>query len=74
MIANPDDYACRRCYLIDGCPKCADKAKNALGADGFVEVADGKFAIVSASMSAKASADAIASTGVDVIFCLPVLD
>ena len=74
MIANPDDYVCRRCYLISGCPKCAEKAKNALGAEGFVEVADGKFAIVSAQMSAKASADAIASTGVEVIFCLPVLD
>ena len=74
MIADPADYVCRRCYLISGCPKCAQKAQNALGADCFVEVSDGKFAIVSAPMSAKASADAIASTGVETIFCLPVLD
>ena len=74
MIADPADYVCRRCYLISGCPKCAQKAQNALGADCFVEVSDGKFAIVSVPMSAKASADAIASTGVETIFCLPVLD
>ena len=74
MIADPADYVCRRCYLIAGCPKCAEKAKNALGADSFVEVSDGKFAVVSAPMSAKAADGAIASTGVEVVFCLPVLD
>ena len=74
MIADPADYTCRRCYLISGCPKCAEKTQKALGADSFVEVADGKFAIVSAAMSAKAAEAAMAATGVDVIFCLPVLD
>ena len=74
MIADPADYTCRRCYLINGCPKCAEKTQKALGADRYVEVADGKFAIVSAPMTEKAAAEAFASTGVELIFCLPVLD
>lgn len=74
MIADPADYVCRRCYLISGCPKCAEKTQKALGAESFVEVADGKFAIVSAPMSEKAATEAFAATGVEQIFCLPVLD
>ncbi len=73
-IASPDGYACRRCYVIDGCPKCAQKAQNALGADCFVELGEGKFAVVSKSLCAKDAAAAIASTGVAVAFVLPVLD
>ncbi|MBR3895048.1 MAG: homoserine dehydrogenase [Clostridia bacterium] len=73
-VAQKGDYACRRCYVIDGCPKCAEKAKTALGADGFETVADGKFAIISRVMSEQEAEAAIAATGVSVVFCLPVLD
>jgi len=73
-VADSADYACRRCYVIDGCPKCAEKAKAALGAERFEAVADGKFAIVSRVMTEKEAEAAMAATGVSVVFCLPVLD
>ncbi len=73
-IANADDYACRRCYLFEGCPKCAEKAKKALRAEDCVFVEDGKFAVVSARMTAKETSSALAPTGLKAVFCLPVLD
>ena len=74
LLADSADYTARRCYLIAGCPKCAEKAKNALNAETCVCVEDGKYAVVSAPMTAKAASEALASTGLEVIFCLPVLD
>ena len=73
-IADARDYACRRCYLIEGCPKCAEKAKAAFDTEDCVFVEDGKFAVVSRVMSAKEANAALASTGLDAVFCLPVLD
>ncbi len=73
-VADRADYACRRCYVIDGCPKCAEKAKAALGAEEYVAVADGKFAIVSRVMPEQEAEEAMAATGVSVVFRLPVLD
>lgn len=73
-IANADDYACRRCYLFEGCPKCAEKAKKALRTEDCVFVEDGKFAVVSARMTAKETSSALAPTGLNAVFCLPVLD
>ncbi len=73
-IADADDYSCRRCYLIEGCPKCAAKAKAALDTEDCVFVEDGKFAVISARMTAKAASEALASTGLGAVFCLPVLD
>lgn len=73
-IADADDYACRRCYLFEGCPKCAAKAKAALDTEDCVFVEDGKFAVVSARMTAKEASSALAPTGLEAVFCLPVLD
>ena len=73
-VADRADYVCRRCYVIDGCPKCAEKARTALGAESYECVADGKFAIVSRMMSEKEASAAMEATGVQVVFCLPVLD
>ncbi len=73
-IADASDYSCRRCYLIEGCPMCAAKAKAALRTEDCVFVEDGRFAVVSASMSAREAAAALASTGLEALFCLPVLD
>lgn len=73
-VADADAYACRRCYLIEGCPKCAAKAKTAFKTEDCVFVEDGKFAVVSAPMTAKDAAVALASTGLNPVFCLPVLD
>ncbi len=73
-IADAGDYSCRRCYLIEGCPKCAAKAKTALNTEDCVFVEDGKFAVVSAPMTEKDAATALAATGLQPVFCLPVLD
>ena len=73
-LADPADYACRRVYLIDGCPKCAAKAKTAFGTEDCVFVTDTKFALVTPVMTAKEAQAAFATTGLDAIFCLPVLD
>ena len=67
-------YECRRCVVIDGCPKCAEKAKNALGADAFVCVKDGKYAVISAKMTADAAQSALAGVGLTAALTLPVLD
>ena len=74
MLADPADYTCRRCYLIDGCPKCAAKAKAALGTEDCVFITDTKFAVISPAMSARDAEAAIKSSGLEPIFCLPVLD
>lgn len=73
-VADSADYVCRRCYVIDGCPKCAEKAKTALGAESYECVADGKFAVVSRMMSEREASAAMEAAGVQVAFCLPVLD
>jgi homoserine dehydrogenase len=74
MLADPADYTCRRCYLIEGCPKCAAKAKAALGTEECVFITDTKFAVISPAMRARDAEAAIGSTGLEPIFCLPVLD
>ncbi|MBQ7346378.1 MAG: homoserine dehydrogenase [Clostridia bacterium] len=73
-IADKADYICRRCYLIEGCPQCAAKAKAALGTEICEFVEDGKFAVVSREMSEKEATAALASIGLQAVFCLPVLD
>ena len=73
-VADPASYACRRCYVIEGCQKCAEKAKKAFGCDDATFLTDGKFAIVSSVMTAKDAALALASTGLEAKLCLPVLD
>lgn len=73
-LANPADYRCRRVYVIDGCPKCAAKAKAAFACEDCVFVTDSKFAVVTPVMSEKEATDALTSTGLQANFCLPVLD
>ncbi len=73
-IADTDAFVCRRCYLFEGCPRCAEKAKNALGADAYELIREGAFALISAKMTAREADDALAPTGLKPIFCLPVLD
>ncbi|MBE6553985.1 MAG: homoserine dehydrogenase [Ruminococcaceae bacterium] len=73
-LADTADYACRRCYLFDGCPKCAEKAKKALGTEDCTFITDTKFAVISPVMTARDAALAIEQSGLTPIFVLPVLD
>ncbi|MBQ7335356.1 MAG: homoserine dehydrogenase [Clostridia bacterium] len=73
-MASSEDYVCRRCYLIEGCQRCAAKAKAALGTEDCVFLEGGTFALISRPMSEKDANAALASTGLTPRFCLPVLD
>ena len=73
-LADPADYVCRRVYLIEGCPKCAAKAKAAFGTEECEWISDGAFAVITSAMSAKAAAEALAASGLEAKLCLPVLD
>ena len=73
-VANADALVCRRAYVFEGCPRCEAKAKTALATEDSVWLCDGKFAVVSAKMTATDADAAIASTGLCPILSLPVLD
>jgi len=73
-VADAADYKTRRCCLIEGCAKCAEKAKKALSAEVCETVAEGKFAVISAPMGEKEAADALQAAGLEAVLWLPVLD
>ena len=73
-LADNADYACRRCYLFDGCPKCAEKAKRAFGTEDCTFITDTKFAVISPVLTARDAALALQGSGLDPLFVLPVLD
>ncbi len=79
-VAEAEDYApvsafrCRHAYLFEGCAHCAEKAKTALGTEECVFLEGGRFALVSAPMSAEEAAARLAPTGLEALVTLPVLD
>ena len=73
-VADADELVCRRCYLIEGCPRCAEKAKAALGGEICAFIREGAFFVVSRPMSGGEAREALSATGLEAVFCLPVLD
>lgn len=73
-IASKEALVCRRCYVIEGCSRCAEKAKAVLHSDTCVMLEGGRFAVVSERMSETAADDALRSVGLSPVFVLPVLD
>jgi homoserine dehydrogenase len=73
-LADPADYVCRYCYLIEGCPKCAAKAKAALETEACEFVSEGKFAVISRPMTKGQADEALAKAGLEAELSLPVLD
>lgn len=73
-VASYEDYVCRRAYLIEGCCRCAEKAKTALGAKEVVTLEGSRFALIGAPMSQRDAQAAFAATGLDALAILPVLD
>ena len=63
---------CRHLFLIEGCAKCADKATKALRAEACVGVEGGRYALISAPMTAKEARDALSE--LTVVLTVPVLD
>ncbi len=66
--------SCRRCYVIKGCSRCAEKAEKALRADGYQELEDGKFVLLSAPMTDAEAKEAMDAAGLCVLCSIPVLD
>lgn len=73
-IADAASLSCRRVYVFEGCPRCEAKAKTALKSEDSVWITDGKFAVVSAKMTAFNAEAAIAETGLCPVLSLPVLE
>ncbi len=73
-VADIGSYICPRAYLIEGCAKCAEKAKTALHTDDCVFGAGGRFAVVSPPMTQEAAEHALKNAGLDPICSLPVLE
>ncbi len=72
-LADIKEFSCRRCYVFEGCPKCADKASSALDAQTCV-MGDGQFTLISSKMTATEAQAALATLGMTPVLCLPVLD
>ena len=73
-MASADEFVCRRAYVFEGCPRCEAKAKAALATEDSVWLTDGKFAVISARMTAAAAEEAVNATGLCPILSLPVLE
>ena len=72
-IATVEDYTCPHCFLIEGCPMCAAKAKQALGSEHVVML-DGRFVIVSAPTTKSTAVEALRAFGLEPTLVLPVLE
>lgn len=72
-VADADAYACPHCFVFEGCQCCAEKAKRALASENCTFLEGGRFALISAKMTAKDAEAAIAATGLTPLFRLPVL-
>jgi homoserine dehydrogenase len=73
-VAPCADYVCRRVYAFEGCARCAEKAKAALGTDQAAFLEGGRFAVISAPMSEAEANAAVTASGLTPILSLPVLD
>lgn len=73
-ICDPAAYVCRRCYVISGCHKCAEKAKAAFSTDRCEFIEGGKFAVVTGMLSRKDADAKLAATGLVADFVLPILN
>ena len=73
--ADPADRVCRRCYVMEGCAKCAEKTKAFFGYESYsIDEANGTFAFVSRAMNEQEAAEALAACKKTLCWSMPVLD
>ena len=73
--ASVEDRVCRRCYVMEGCAKCAEKTKEFFGYDSYkVDEEKGTFAFISRPMSGKEADAAVAACKKTLCWTMPVLD
>lgn len=74
-MADVADRVCRRCYVMEGCAKCAEKTKAFFGYDSYVvDETNGTFAFIGNAMSEKESEEAVLACKKTLCWTMPVLD
>lgn len=73
-LADPADRSCRRCFVLEGCAKCAEKAKPVFGYDSYVVRENGTFAFLSRPMTESEAKQALSESGKTLRWTMPVLD
>ena len=70
-----DERICRRCFVMEGCAKCAEKTKEFFGFDTYeVDEKNGTFAFISRPMNNKEANEAVAGCKKTLCWAMPVLD
>ncbi len=72
--ADPADRSCRRVVVMEGCSKCADKARELFDFKACVVRENGTFAFLSESMTGKELESALQSCKSPLVWTMPVLD
>ena len=74
-LASVDERICRRCFVMEGCAKCAEKTKEFFGFDTYeVDEKNGTFAFISRPMNNKEANEAVAGCKKTLCWTMPVLD
>ena len=80
-VASAEDMAaveartCRRCFVMEGCAKCAEKTKAIFGYETYeVDEKSGTYAFISQPMNDKEATAAIAESKKTLCWTMPVLD
>ena len=74
-MAKAEDRVCRRCFVMEGCSKCAEKTKDFFGYDSYVvDEKNGSFAFISRPMNDKEASEAVAACKKALCWTMPVLD
>ncbi len=73
-LADADERVCRRCFVLEGCAKCAEKCKSHFGYESYIVLEDGAFAFISRPMNGAEAKAALADCKKDLRWTMPVLD
>ncbi|MBE6633464.1 MAG: homoserine dehydrogenase [Ruminococcaceae bacterium] len=72
--ADPAERACRRCFVLEGCSKCAEKNRARFGYESYVVKENGCFAFLGKPMTDEEALAAVRESGLNLRKMMPVLD
>ncbi len=73
-LAGLDALVVRRCFLLEGCPKCAEMVKALFGTEACVMLEGGRFAVIAPAMTEAEALTLLQDAGFTPILSLPVLE
>lgn len=73
-LADPSERSCRRCFVLEGCAKCAEKTKTFFGYESYTVNENGSFAFLSRPMTDDEAEQALADCKKALCWTMPVLD